>query len=124
MPSASPFSVSRDDRMEPFYVVGAGGIGCAVGYALCAAGSRVVFVDVQPEKVHWGRSHGVRVDRRPPLQAEFVTFAEWSPAAGSTVFLCTKCYDNAAVLSRLGFPVTLIPIQNGFDSALDTHGNH
>lgn len=110
--------------MEPFSVVGAGGIGCAVGYALRAAGTRVLFVDVQAEKIRWGRSHGVRVDRRPAQQAEFVTFAEWSPAPGTTVFLCTKCYDNAAVLSRLPFPVTLIPVQNGFDLSLEARGDH
>ena len=110
--------------MEPFTIVGAGGIGCAVGYALAAAGSRVIFVDVQAEKVRWGRFHGVRVDRHPPQQAEFVTFEDWSPAAGATVFLCTKCYDNAAVLSRLLFPVTLIPVQNGFDRSLEAQGEH
>ena len=110
--------------VELFYIVGAGGIGCAVGYALCAAGSRVVFVDVQPEKIRWGRSHGVRVDRRLPQQAEFVLFEEWFPLPGATIFLCTKCYDNAAVLSRLPIPVTLIPIQNGFDPTLDARGDH
>jgi 2-dehydropantoate 2-reductase len=110
--------------VEPFYVVGAGGIGCAVGYALCAAGSRVIFVDVQPEKIRWGRSHGVRVDRHPPQQAEFVTFEKWSPDPAATVFLCTKCYDNAAVLSRLPVWATLIPIQNGFDPALEARGDH
>ena len=36
--------------MESLYVVGAGGIGCAVGYALAAAGMRVTFVDADPEK--------------------------------------------------------------------------
>lgn len=110
--------------MNPFYIVGAGGIGCAIGYALCAAGCRVVFVDVQAEKIHWGRSQGVRVDPYPSQRAEFVTFQEWTPPAGATVFLCTKCYDNAAVLSRLVFPVTLIPVQNGFDASLDTLGDH
>jgi 2-dehydropantoate 2-reductase len=110
--------------VEPFTIVGAGGIGCAIGYALRAAGSPVVFVDVQTQKIAWGRSHGVRVDRRPPQQAEFVTFDEWSPAPGATVFLCTKCYDNAAVLSRLPCPLTLIPVQNGFDPSLETHGDH
>jgi len=38
-------------RVEPFYVVGAGGIGCAVGYSLRAAGSPVIFVDVQTDKI-------------------------------------------------------------------------
>jgi 2-dehydropantoate 2-reductase len=110
--------------VEPFYIVGAGGIGCAVGYALCAAGSRVVFVDVQPEKIDWGRAHGVCVDRCPSQPAEFILFEEWSPLAGATIFLCTKCYANAAVLARLPVPVTLIPIQNGFDPTLDARGDH
>jgi 2-dehydropantoate 2-reductase len=110
--------------VEPFYIVGAGGIGCAIGYALRAAGSRVVFVDVQAEKIRWGLSHGVRVDHLPPQRAEFVTFQEWSPAAGATVFLCTKCYDNAAVLARLPASVALIPIQNGFDVSLEAWGDH
>jgi 2-dehydropantoate 2-reductase len=110
--------------VEPLYVIGAGGIGCAVGYVLCAAGVRVTFVDANPAKVLWGRSHGVRLDRRPPQSAEFQLFADWVPSAGATVLLCTKCYDNAAVLARLSAQaVTLIPIQNGFDPALDARGH-
>ncbi len=46
------------------------------------------------------------------------------PPAGATVLLCTKCYDNAAVLARLAAPVTLMPIQNGFDRALAAHNGH
>ncbi|HLJ96940.1 MAG TPA: ketopantoate reductase C-terminal domain-containing protein [Gemmataceae bacterium] len=110
--------------MEPFYIVGAGGIGCAIGYALSTSGSRVIFVEAQPEKVRWGRRHGVRVDRRPPQRAEFVPFDEWAPAPEATVFLCTKCYDNAAVLARLSPSVNLIPVQNGFDAKLDVRGDH
>jgi 2-dehydropantoate 2-reductase len=109
--------------MEALYVVGAGGIGCAVGYALCAAGARVTFVDADADKVAWGRSQGVTLDRRPPRPAEFLHFADWSPSPGATVLLCTKCYDNAAVLARLPEDLTLIPIQNGFDPALDAHGH-
>lgn len=110
--------------MEPFTIVGAGGIGCAIGYALCTAGRQVRFVDVAPGKLRWGRAHGVRVDRHPSQHAEFLSFAEWSPAPEATVFLCTKCYDNAAVLSRLAPAVTLIPVQNGFDALLDAGGDH
>lgn len=110
--------------MKPCYVVGAGGIGCAVGYALRAAGVQVTFVEADAEKVRWGRGHGVGVDRLPPLPAEFQTFADWSPEPASTVFLCTKCYDNRAVLARLPEPVMLIPIQNGFDPALENRGGH
>src|SRR5262245_11931824 len=103
----------------PLHIVGAGGIGCAVGYALRRAGVSVTFVDADAEKVLWGRQHGACVDRFEPVAAEFPSCAEWAPPVGATVRLCTKCYDNAAVLARLPETITLIPIQNGFDAALD-----
>jgi 2-dehydropantoate 2-reductase len=103
----------------PVHVVGAGGIGCAVGYALCAAGVPVTFVDADPEKVAWGRAHGVALDRRPPRPARFELFAEWQPPADAVALLCTKCYDNAAVLARLPASAAVLPVQNGFDRALN-----
>src|SRR5581483_4607229 len=109
--------------MEAVYVVGAGGIGCAVGYALRAAGVPVAFVESNPAKVEAGRRGGVRVDDRPPLDADFVPFDDWKPVPGSWVLLCTKCYDNAAVLERLTVPVQLVPIQNGFDPRLQAFGH-
>jgi 2-dehydropantoate 2-reductase len=109
--------------MGPIHIVGAGGIGCAVGYALCAAGVPVTFVDADLEKVHWGRGHGVQVDQRPALPAAFQPFADWTPPSDVTVLLCTKCYDNDLVLGHVPPPVTLIPIQNGFDRALETRGD-
>jgi 2-dehydropantoate 2-reductase len=81
----------------------------------------VVFVEANSAKVEAGRREGVRVDDRPPLASEFVHFTEWSPHAGITVLLCTKCYDNAAVLAKLPPDVELIPIQNGFDPQLAAH---
>ena len=72
--------------MDPVYIVGAGGIGCAIGYALCAAGVRPVFVDANPRKVDWGRRHGVRIDRRPALPARFQAFADWQPDGLSRVW--------------------------------------
>jgi 2-dehydropantoate 2-reductase len=104
--------------MDAVHVIGAGGIGCAVGYALCAAGVPVTFVDADPAKVAWGRAHGVAVDRLPPRSARFVPFADWEPPAGAPILLCTKCYDNAAVLDRLPDSTPLVPIQNGFDPLL------
>jgi 2-dehydropantoate 2-reductase len=108
--------------VETVYIVGAGGIGCAVGYVLRLAGVRVVFVDADAEKVKWGRTHGVRVDGRAPLQAEFCCFDDWMPSSSATVLLCTKCYDNSQVLERLPADVQLIPVQNGFDPALESRG--
>jgi len=108
--------------MDAITVVGAGGIGCAVGYFLRAAGVRVTFVDADGAKVAWGRSRGVQVEGRPALAAEFVPFADWRLEPGAVVLLCTKCYDNDAVLARLPASVVLIPIQNGFDRRLDGRG--
>jgi 2-dehydropantoate 2-reductase len=102
----------------PLYIVGAGGIGCAVGYALCAAGARPIFVDADRDKIRWGQAHGVAVDRRAPLPASFLAFDDWRPEVDATIVLCTKCYDNGAVLERLPAGVNLLPIQNGFDAAL------
>jgi 2-dehydropantoate 2-reductase len=98
------------------YIVGAGGIGCAVAYALAKA--RPILVDANPDKVRWGNRHGLMLDRHPAVHARFVHFEEWRAEPGSMVVLCTKCYDNAAVLERLPEQVHLVPIQNGFDPRL------
>src|SRR5262249_21248889 len=75
-----------------------------------------------PAKIAWGRSHGVCVDVRRALPADFVGFEEWRPAPGDWLILCTKCYDNRAVLARVPPGATIIPIQNGFDHSLDSRG--
>src|SRR5437773_664580 len=49
--------------MDAITIVGAGGIGCAVGYAFCAAGVRVTFVDADEQKV---LGPGARRHRRWP----------------------------------------------------------
>ena len=51
--------------MDAVYVLGAGGIGCAVGYALRAAGVAVTFVEANHRKVEAGRTDGVKLDDRP-----------------------------------------------------------
>ena len=108
--------------MDAVHVVGAGGIGCAVGYALRAAGVRVTFVDANPAKVVAGQRDGVRVDDREPLPAEFVHFDDWKPST-IPVLLCTKCYDNTAVLAKLPAGLPFVPIQNGFDPLLIARGH-
>lgn len=109
--------------MRPIYIVGAGGIGCAIGYGLLEAGTPVCFVESDPVKVDWGRVHGIRVDQRPARPATFEPFADWAPPPESLVILCTKCYDNPAVLARLPQRAALIPIQNGFDPLLAARGH-
>jgi 2-dehydropantoate 2-reductase len=109
--------------MDAVQLVGAGGIGCAVGYALRAAGVPVTFVEANSAKIEAGWRDGVRVNDRPPLAAEFVHFGDWKPLAGVPVLLCTKCYDNAAVLAKLPTDAEFIPIQNGFDPMLTARGH-
>lgn len=109
--------------MEAVHIVGCGGIGCAAGYALRGVGVPVVFVDADAAKIAWGRRYGVMVDRLPPHSADFVPFANWCPPADAVVLLCTKCYDNAAVLERIPSSVSLVPIQNGFDPLLHARGH-
>jgi 2-dehydropantoate 2-reductase len=105
--------------MDAVHIIGAGGIGCAVGYVLAANGSRVTFVDVNPRKLE---ANGVKLNDEPPLKAEFIHFDEWRPPQDTTIILSTKCYDNAAVLTKLepDAQARVLPIQNGFDAALDS----
>lgn len=109
--------------MRPVHVVGAGGIGCAVGYALRAAGIPVQFVEASAAKVAAGLRTGVRVDDHPPLAAAFIHFDAWAPSPDAVVLLCTKCYDNPAVLAKLKRGTQLVPIQNGFDPHLHAFGH-
>lgn len=104
---------------DVIHIVGAGGIGCAVGYALQSVGTSVLFVEANSSKIECGRHYGIRVDHHPSIACEFVSFSDWSPPADAIVLLCTKCYDNAEVLRKLTPGVRLVPIQNGFDPQLD-----
>lgn len=109
--------------MEAVHIIGAGGIGCAVGHALCTIGIPVVFIDTDAAKLDWGRRHGVAVDGLPPRPAQFLAFDDWHPPANGVILLCTKCYDNAAVLARVPESAQLVPIQNGFDPRLHARGH-
>lgn len=104
--------------MDAIHIIGAGGIGCAVGYALRANRVPVIFVENNGDKVAWGRRQGVCVDKLPAQSAGFEIFADWRPPARALVLLCTKCYDNREVLARLSSDAVIIPIQNGFDAEL------
>lgn len=106
------------DFADHVSVVGAGGIGCALGHALRAGGVDVIFVDTDERKIGWGRAHGVGLDGRSSLLAEFVHFADWRPQPDGIVLLCTKCFDNRTVLGRLPSSAEVIPVQNGFDREL------
>ena len=81
------------------------------------------MVDVNTRKLDAGRRDGLTVDGVGERRVRFRAFADWTPAAGAVVLLCTKTYDNAAALDRLPERHRLIPVQNGFDPTLDASGH-
>jgi 2-dehydropantoate 2-reductase len=103
------------------HVVGAGGIGVVLAWALARAGWDVTLVERRPEKIARGLADGLVVAGRAPLKVPFVWFADWQPPADATILLCTKTYDNPAVLARLTTTRRLVPVQNGYDAVLDSH---
>lgn len=108
--------------MKPqVHVVGAGGIGVALAWSLARAGWDVTLIERNPEKLAAGRADGLVVAGQAPVKLPFVGFAEWQPPADAIILLCTKTYDNPAVLARLETLRHLVPVQNGYDTLLDGH---
>lgn len=105
--------------MDAVQIIGAGGIGCAIGYALLKTGVRVVYIERNVGKIDHGRQHGVLIHGQSPLPADFIHIDDWEPRPGEPIWLCTKCYDNAGILARLPTGSDCIPVQNGFDTQLD-----
>ena len=101
---------------KPIHVLGAGGIGAALGWSQARHGSSVVLVDAHPGKVEAGRKDGVTIVGRGAQTVPFTAFDDWTPPQ---VLLCTKTYDNPAVLGHLPEGTFLVPVQNGFDPELD-----
>ena len=108
---------------KPIHVLGAGGIGVALAWGLAREGYSVILVEAHPGKVAVGRKEGVTVVGRGAQAIPFVAFEEWTPPDEGFVLLCTKTYDNPAVLARLSDSTFLVPVQNGFDPELERR-NH
>jgi 2-dehydropantoate 2-reductase len=101
------------------HILGAGGIGIAVAESLIHAGWQVTLVESNPAKVHAARRDGMTVEGRPTRRPDVQDFAQWQPPADTPVLLCTKTFDNPAVLERLGSVQRLVPVQNGYDPLLE-----
>jgi 2-dehydropantoate 2-reductase len=106
-------------RVQNVNIIGAGGIGVVLGGALARAGWNVTMVDIHEAKLEAGRRDGIEVNGIKERKLRFASFAEWRPADRTILLLCTKTYDNAAVLARIPFRHLLVPIQNGFDPMLN-----
>lgn len=111
--------MTNTNAAEVVHVLGAGGIGVALAWALARSGRTVTVVDANPRKAEWGSREGLTVEGHGTERPTFSSFEAWAPPAESLVLLCTKTYDNAQVLKRLGNGVNLLPVQNGFDPELD-----
>jgi 2-dehydropantoate 2-reductase len=108
--------------MKPqVHVVGAGGIGVVLAWSLARAGWDVTLVEVRTDKIDAGMADGIAVAGQVPVKLPFVAFADWQPPADAVILLCTKTYDNPAVLARLETTRRLVPVQNGYDVLLDSH---
>ncbi len=91
----------------------------ALGWHLARARWDVRMVEADPRKLAAGRREGLSVDGVRESGPQFIDFADWNPPLGELVLLCTKTYDNPVVLTRLTGHEWLVPVQNGFDHALD-----
>ncbi len=77
------------------------------------------MVDVNTQKIEAGKRDGLSVDGIIEQRVKFRDFAGWTAPDHGDVLLCTKTYSNTDVLARMHSRRSLIPIQNGFESALE-----
>ena len=110
-------------RNKPIHILGAGGIGTVMAWSLAHKGYSVVLVDSNAGKVAEGQKNGVTIAELGTQMVPFTTFDDWTAPQQGCVLLCTKTYDNSAVLARLSDDAFLVPIQNGFDPELEQR-NH
>ncbi|NKB37353.1 MAG: ketopantoate reductase family protein [Gammaproteobacteria bacterium] len=104
---------------EPIHILGAGGIGLAIAWCLLRDDKKVILVDNNEAKIVAGQKDGMEIVGHGTEAVEFVHFDDWDSTQGGLVLLCTKTYDNAAVLNRLHDESLMVPVQNGFDTELD-----
>ena len=102
------------------HIVGVGGIGAVLAWSLARAGWAVTLVESRPDKVAAGRTDGLIIAGQSPLKLPFVHFSDWQPPSDTIILLCTKTYNNAEVLARLDSCRHLVPVQNGYDTLLNS----
>ena len=73
----------------------------ALGWALARADWDVTMVETNPQKLAAGQRDGLTVDGIKERRVRFCAFADWAASDEGIVLLCTKTYDNDAVLRLL-----------------------
>ena len=106
---------------SPIHIIGAGGIGVAVGYALAQKGCDVLMVESDREKCDYGQEHGMVVEGHDPIKLPFLHFSEWQSSNDALTLLCTKTFNNSEVLNKVANRQGIIPVQNGYDLELDNN---
>ncbi len=105
---------------SPIHIVGAGGIGVALGHALVSHGCDVHLVERENDKLRNGMQLGITVSGVGTVKAPMIAFDEWTPPTDAIFLLCTKTFDNEDVLNKIENKQNIIPVQNGFDLLLDS----
>ena len=96
-----------------YVVLGAGGIGCAVGGLLHHAGAKVVFI-ARGGQLEALRARGLVLafpDRSLTLDVEAAERV--AAASGDVVLLCTKSQDTAEALELVAADAPVVCMQNG-----------
>jgi 2-dehydropantoate 2-reductase len=110
-------------KSPPIHVVGAGGIGVALGFSLARNGCDVLMIESQPDKCEYGKNNGLVVDGYDAIKVPFSSFDEWTATDEALTLLCTKTFDNTDVLSKVSNKQKIIPVQNGYDVSLDANSH-
>ena len=107
----------------PIHIIGAGGIGVALGFSLARNNCDVLMIESHTEKCEYGKNNGLAVDDYDAIKVPFISFAEWEPTHDALILLCTKTFNNTDVLKKIINTEKVIPVQNGYDILLDNNSH-
>jgi 2-dehydropantoate 2-reductase len=107
----------------PIHIIGAGGIGVALGFSLARNGCDVNMIESQADKVAYGNKNGLIVEGYDAIKVPFISFENWAATNDALTLLCTKTFDNTNVLKKIVNKQKIIPVQNGYDISLDNNSH-
>lgn len=107
------------DSTNQVYVVGAGGIGCIVSWALTVAGYRVCVVESNSTRRDWIGHHGIQLKGWGTVRPRVVEPTTFQKLDANRVVVCVKSFDNPSVIPMVKHCRSVLMIQNGIDPRLD-----